>query len=739
MHRVTTACAFLLLLPVAVRAAPQRSFAELLPADTIGYVEANALSAAERKLAVAYRCLAEPEMRRALDRLMSEKGNFSRAAIPVGRGTIRLQADIRESGAAFDVEFENPKGSERVRFRDNLAVAWVALGKEGSFGVDAVVALQVDGDTAPAYRLARKLLAAVKMRKQRTKMKGRAAFEAPLEEYGIGQVRCTAADIGPVRLHFAVVGQRLVFTTTRARLTDIIERTGKPAANSLAQTERFASIAKHAGGTGTMAMLGVLNIDRAAKALAGHHPQLIGIPTYLKTTGLGGLRAITSTSRADGAGVAGTTSVLLEGRRVGLGRLFEKSEPAKFGTLAFAPKDTLYVASGRFDPPAMTRMIGEVAAMALSGVAQVVYQETGVNLYADVLHVMGPEAALIVSSNQGLIPDVGIVFESRDAAKLEKALLKALTKVNWKQGTGVFPARLAGTNAHVIKMLHPRMSEVPIAPTFGIVDGHFVIALFPVSYQRFANTKRGHRPSIEKNEDYVALRKRVPADALSLSYLDLKRIVGTGYDTLIPLLQSLPQTDGAMSVHEMPDASIFMRHLYGRIAWRTADDRGMHWHSHSSVDLSPLVLGFVAGAGAAVSLAGVRVDERAPPQQVTVGATADAVVKMRELRRCSSNVRELLQVLRLHRKRSGGFPPTLEAAAKGWVAPRSLEVPGHPGKRYRYFGPDGKGGILLAGRPNGPDDRVCVIRTNLKMERLTPEQLHNYLEHGTPKRQGSGK
>jgi len=377
--------------------------------------------------------------------------------------------------------------------------------------------------------------------------------------------------------------------------------------------------------------------------------------------------------------------------------------------------------------------------MALSGVAQAVYQETGINLYADVLHVMGPEAALIVSSNQGLIPDIGIVFESKDAAKLEQACLKALSKVNWKQGTGVFPAQLAGSKAHVVKMLHPRMSEVPIAPTFGIVDGHFVITLFPVSFQRFANTKRGHRPSIEKNEDYLALRKRVPADALSLSYLDLKRIVGSGYDTIIPLLQSLPQIEGAMSVHEMPDASIFLRHLYGRIAWRTADDRGMHWHSHSSVDLSPLVLGFVAGAGAAVSLAGVRAKDRPAPQRASVGATADAVVKSRELRRCSSNVRELLQVLRLHRKRSGGFPPSLEAAAKGWVAPRSLEVPGHPGKRYRYFGPKGKGGILLAGLPNGPDKRVCVIRTNLKMDRITPEQLHESLEHGPQKRGGSGK
>jgi len=732
MSRIQTAFAWVLLIPAVLHAAPERPFAELLPTGTVGYFEANALTGSERAKAIAYRCLAEPEMRKALDRLMAAEGNFSRAAIPMGRGTLRIRADIRESGAAFDLELAYPKGTEKVRLRDNLAVAWVGLGEGGPLGIDAVAALQVDGNPASAYRFARRLIVALQMRPRPGKMARRGGQRSLLSEYEHEGVSCTVVDIKGVPLHFAAVGSRLVLATTRARLADVIERSKKPAAKSLAGSERFGSIRDHASGDGTIVMLMHINVDTAVEQLAAHHPQLAGLPAQLKMMGLGGLRAVTSTSRADGAGVAGTTSVLLDGRRSGLARLFEKDDAAKFGTLAFAPKETLYVASGRFNPPAVMRGLSETAGMVVSSVGQTLYQLTGLLLYEDIIKVIGPEAALIFSTNEGLIPDVGVVFESSDPARLERTVLKALP---WQRGTGVSPARLAGGKAHVVKVFHPRMAELPIAPTFGVVDGHFVVALFPISYQRFASTKRGHRPNIEQNPDYAKLRKRVPAGALSLSYLDLRRTVATVYDTAIPFLQAMPQQDGVTPVHGMPDASLFMKHLYGRVAWRIADDRGMHWHSHSSVDLTPLVMGFVGGvAGAVASVGraepGVAAPQRAGGQQVTIVAGADTDAKAREVRRCSRNVRELLQVLRFYQKRNKGFPKSLDDVAKDWVTARTLEVPGHAGKRYRYYGPAGKGGILLAGLPNGPEGRICVITTDLKMKRVTPRQLHESLEHG---------
>ena len=59
--------------------------------------------------------------------------------------------------------------------------------------------------------------------------------------------------------------------------------------------------------------------------------------------------------------------------------------------------------------------------------------------------------------------------------------------------------------------------------------------------------------------------------------------------------------------------------------------------------------------------------------------------------------------------------------------PRTLQVPGHPGKQYRYFGSPGKNGILVAGYPNGPDHNVCVITTDLVLKRVNPRDLRERL------------
>jgi len=728
MIRLQSVFAWVLLAPAVLHAAPERSLAELLPAKTIAYFEANALSDAERAKAVAYRCLGEPEMREALDRLMKDEGNFSRAAFPMGRGTLRVRADIRESGAAFDFEFAHPKGTDKVRFRDSMSLAWVGLGEGGPFGIDAAAALEVDGEAGAAYRFARRLLVSM-----RIGTAGREKARNALGEYEYAGVKCTAADLDYVTIHFAAIGSRLIMATTRDRLIDIIDRAKKPAVESLATSKRFTETRKHAAGDGTFVMLALLNVDHGVEQVARKYPHLAGMRQWLTMAGLGGLRTISATSRAEGAGIAGTTSVIIEGRRVGLARLFEKDDAAKFGTLAFAPKESLYVVSGRFNPTSMMRAVSETAGMLVSSASQLLYQETGINLFEDIIKVIGPEATLICSTNQGFIPDFGVVVESSDPARLQRTVLKALARVDWMPGTGVFPTTLAGGKAHVVKMLHPRMSEVPIAPTFGVVDGHFVMALFPVSYQRFAHTKRGTRPGIQDNPDFVTLRKRVPKGALSLSYLDLRRLVTTGYDTLIPLLQAVPQSEGQAPIYEMPDASLFTQHLYGRVAWRVADDRGMHWYSHSSIDLSPLVLGVAGGAGAALLLprrADAELDgptKQWDPPRVVKGAAESKEGKMRELHRCSRNVRDLLQVMRLYRKRNSGLPQSLDDIAKELRTPRTLQVPGHDGKRYRYFGPQGKGGLLLAGLPNGPDKRICVITTDLTMARLTPERVNEML------------
>ena len=359
-------------------------------------------------------------------------------------------------------------------------------------------------------------------------------------------------------------------------------------------------------------------------------------------------------------------------------------------------------------------------------------QRFGISVYKDVISAIGPEAAVIVSANHGVIPDVGLIIESPDAKALERTCLRLLTRRRWKQGTGIVPTRLAGGTAHVIRIFDGDEFELPIAPTFGVIDGHFVVALFPVSYQRLAATKRGERPSLEKNRDFAKLRGMVPANAQSISYTDLRRTIATLYDTFVPVLQAMPQQGDVASIYELPDAAMFTDHLYGRIGWRVADKRGMHWYSHSSVDVGPFIAGVAAFAGAALAYTrtSVEPDRNRPGQTLGYPKPGRGMGGglLAQGKRCDRNMRQLKVELKLYKKRSGDYPESLAEATGKMFDRRTLQVPGHPGKQYRYFGPSGKNGILVAGYPNGPDHNVCVITIDLVMKRVIPRDLRERLD-----------
>ena len=57
-------------------------------------------------------------------------------------------------------------------------------------------------------------------------------------------------------------------------------------------------------------------------------------------------------------------------------------------------------------------------------------------------------------------------------------------------------------------------------------------------------------------------------------------------------------------------------------------------------------------------------------------------------------------------------------------------------KAYVYLGPDGKGGVLLHGHPNGADKRICVLTRHMKVKRLTAKQLEQMMSVQRVKRPG---
>ncbi|MEM8882850.1 MAG: hypothetical protein AAGD14_02130 [Planctomycetota bacterium] len=753
MKSVRTAALVVLTIPALVAAAPPKSFAEWLPAETIAYLETDRPTPAELRKAIAYKCLQEPELRRVLDRMLAESGNFSEVAMPMGEASVRLQFDIREPGLFFNLHYRRGTSESTVRVRGRTAFALVGMrpgGKRGPIVPDLVAALEVESDPREAVEVLGKILASV------------AELNAdvpnrPQQSWKHGDVDCRSADLGIVRLHYAQVGRRLVLATLRKRLTDVIDRSrGTAAKNSLAASDTYRHARRNAHGDGTITTLIALNTRSALKTLARIAPeQFTFIEMNMKTAGLGGLEGIVSTSRVDGAGVGGSTSVLLSGRRVGLSRFFEGGEPAKLDALGFAPKQTLYVAAGRFKGQGISRGLNEWFGLIYEQASVELRNALGVNLRTDLLERIGPEAAFIVSGNDGLVPDVGLVFESDNPKRLQKALLTMLGNVAWEGGTGVDKTRIGGVDAYVVKSFHPEFNELPIAPTFGIVDGHFVLALYPISFQRFVSTKRGERESVAANRDFATLRKRIPEGALSVSYLDIRRVFASAYATLVPLLQSMPQ-EGETTVYELPEAHVFTKHLYGRVGWRTADKNGMHWHSHASTDLGLAATGFIGGVSSVLFLMrNEQVQARGNPGGnpgggVTIGdpdgtdETEDRTPELNvQRKRCVANVRRIRNQLRLYQRRKMEFPEKIEDLRGPHIRGRNLRIPGTDGELYTWYGPDGRRGILLHGAPNGPDAMICVLGTDFTMRRMSKQQLDAILnpapENPAPENPAPGK
>jgi hypothetical protein len=347
----------------------------------------------------------------------------------------------------------------------------------------------------------------------------------------------------------------------------------------------------------------------------------------------------------------------------------------------------------------------------------------GLKLREDVFELIGPEAAVIVAPNKGLIPDVALVLESPDAARLEKALLSMLARVPWPAGTGVKGFKVGDVSVHTVPLGHRKLAQFPISPTFGIVNGRLLVTTYPLSFQRFLSVQQGRRPNLAQNRDYASLRDRVPEGAASLSYLDLKRLFEVLYDTGIPLLQSLADQPGPSPLYEFPEVEVFTKHLFGRIAWTTSDEDGLKWSSYSALDTSGFWLGSL-GAGAGLWVSTQRYTEakraRPPPPRLHRG-DGD-----REMRTCRYRVRLLRARMRLYQGQHGRLPKSLDELKAEHVKPETFLVPGsgETKKPYVYLGPAGKGGVLLHGYPNGKDEAICVLMLeNLEIKRLSADQL----------------
>ena len=704
------------------------SLADYLPANTPVFLQVRNPTAAELKESCIGKALHDPEVQALLSSLFGGEAGAA-SEVPLGGGTFSMVGEFKDGVMGVRVRFKDAAGTHEIVMRDGFAFAWVGL-QMAAFPVDVVAAADVDDAPAAAQALTRMLTALYGevAGAAAPKPSARPLFEK-LDHKGVGYF---AGQLGPVEVCVAPLGKLLVVTSGRDRARHMIDLAQAGPAGSLAQDPRFRAVVDGAPGTGTATTILTIQVDRALDVAATHFPgPVMFVRQWLGNLGLDGLQGLSTVARVDGRGVSSRTTVHFKGPRdKGLGRLFAGGEPATFEGLAFAPKDSLYVWSGRLDVTGLFDIVAE--ALGSTGqmgpaIWQAQFQRTfDLNLKEDLLDLVGPEMTFVVAASGGLIPDVGFIVESPDAARLQRSLLHMLEKADWPDQTGVHTYRSGDTTVYTVPLLHPQLVPVPLSPTFGVVEGKLLLTLHPLGYQRCAAVRAGRLEGLAQSRDFAQLRERVPANARDMSYLDLRRLYSLCYQTLMPVLQSMPHPSGISPLATLPPAAPILDQLYGRIAWRTADDKGIHWHSHGSADTSGVFVMMAAGAGAAAFL--LYETAEAPPTQIAVAPPVhEHDGRPRDVRICRANCRVLKARILLYQQEHGRLPGSLDDLKAKHLDPDTFFVPGTDKVPYTYLGPDAPGDILLYGAPNGLDGRITVLAKDLGFKRLTAEELERQL------------
>jgi hypothetical protein len=701
----------LLAISAVLSAEEPASLATLLPENTPAYLESRNPPLDQLKQQALWACMEEPGMKRLIERMSSEDNSLTSTDIPLGSAGLTVSYDLKDM--AFRVRYVDKAGSRTVQFKEHMAGAWIGM-VDGPFPIDMVFALGVVGDQAEALAVIKRVIAAGVNSTQHGHERPtiQQTHDALFTDLAHGGVTYTKLSLGGFDFYLGAFAQRLLMASTEARMKDCIDRHANGPAGSLAASARFQDVMKNARGDGAPTTVMVVQVDRTFDTLQPVVPAAGFARGFLNMAGVGGLQTFASVSRVEDRGITNTLSLLMAPD----GPMMAPGMPAKHTCLGFVPKDVIYFASTTLQLDKFAPMIAMMGGGMLPG---------GVALKQDLLDHLGSEVALIVAPNSGLIPDLAFVLEVKDGAKLAASLDKLAKAIPWPAGTGPGAATIGGVKATVLPLGHPRLADFPIALTYGIVADKLLVAPAPMAFQRFVSVHQGERKNISENRDFARLRQMVPEGAEGMSYLDLPRVTGLLWDTLIPLLQSMPQPGMHSTLYEIPEADVFTKHLYGRIAWTKTDERGMHWVSHSPIDGSGFMIGAL-GAGVGVFTA-IKAESQPRRTRQKTAVTMKGVVD-HDAQKCAQRVGYIKARLRYYRKEHGRLPKELDALQGDWVEKEMFTVPGTK-KKYVYLGPRGRGSVLLHGHPNGKDGKICVLmRGRMRIVRVSAEDLERMLD-----------
>ncbi len=179
--------------------------------------------------------------------------------------------------------------------------------------------------------------------------------------------------------------------------------------------------------------------------------------------------------------------------------------------------------------------------------------ERGVRFADDVLANLGPETAVIATWHEGAsLPDMALVSEVKDAAQLRPKLDNAMNALQDAAHRSSDVQEHLGATLHVM-----HFGASTVSPTYVVTDQFFILAL-NADYARALVAKvKNPGETLAGTADYRQAMQRLPTNATSLTYCDLRAVFGALY----ALARANTMTNQFVDLGKLPKTETLTRHL----------------------------------------------------------------------------------------------------------------------------------------------------------------------------------
>jgi hypothetical protein len=572
MKRLLVLCLIFGYAQAQEQAPAPKDLASLLPAETLLVCEGDDLGGMDRwaRDTALGRLWSDPEVQHLAQRLMKS----ITPAFEAANGPL----------AIVGLTMDDLRGI-RVR-RGGLAVVDVSVDDAG-FHLDLVLFAEFrDGADK-----ARKVVQALRQAAQ--------TFAAvAFEEVRIREKPVWRAQVESHEVFYWMEGSRLLVTTQRARMDQMLGALAGGQPGSLRTSPRYTTIRSRMGAE-RFAFFFYADVRQMLTRTKRFAARVGGAREVEELEAVGrklGLNTVESVAMADipsGTGFRTEFAVTFLERR-GLFALAQPGRPSdRFA--GYAPAHSLFYGAERLD---LAAFLDTVLALTeafdvhdeVDAVVQKANATLGVDLRQDVAAALGTEWAGYFARppEGGLIPDYVMFVTVRDRPRLEKALetiaarLPALAE---PEGVVVRAdeAHFRGVRIRFLELSQKNGDPIPVAPAWAFADDFLVLALVPQTIKHALLEKR----SLRGSDEFHTLLRRIPQSSFSHTYVDMKGVTAWIYNTAVPVLQVL---QGAINGHlarfsdrmrmgrmqlnlqDLPPAEVLTRHLGGAMFYSAVED-----------------------------------------------------------------------------------------------------------------------------------------------------------------------